>query len=234
MAQTLTWNVQRCSCMGQEGPACQILRSQFYLQHCWPYMCHSVETCSCMSLCPSPFGTGEATPFHQTNDCICKREERIGVHLRERKDGPKWVEGYFCHPNIKIVGTSVPRATHTLRELKIMEWQCSQFPGLQQEEQLASAWPLPYDPGHGLSLTLWPVTVGPQWKGVCLVLLGLQVPGWSSPRAGLPLLWGEGEGIIVGEIYKGGTGRRGGYNRDVRWILKKKKEKEISLSNGLK
>lgn len=104
----------------------------------------------------------------------------------------RWVKmsgRVFLPSNTKTVEPSVPRAAHSLRELEIMEWQCSEVPGLQQEEQLASSWPLLCDlPFKNLP---WAVSVacywipfpylncfvGAEWERMCLVLLGLDVPG---------------------------------------------------------
>lgn len=52
--------------------------------------------------------------------------------------------------------------------------------------------------------------VEPQFERRCLVLLGLDVPGWGYTQRGLRFIWREGEGVIGRGICKGKTGRRGG------------------------
>ena len=50
----------------------------------------------------------------------------------------------------------------------------------------------------------------PQWEKMHLVLMLVDVPGKVVHKGGLPLLWGEEEGVMGGGISKGRTGRKSG------------------------
>jgi len=52
--------------------------------------------------------------------------------------------------------------------------------------------------------------VGPHWERICLVLMGLDVPGWGSTQSGLLPSLRRREGSNEEWICKGETERRGG------------------------
>jgi hypothetical protein len=57
--------------------------------------------------------------------------------------------------------------------------------------------------------------VGPQWERVCLVLLGLDVPGWGGTQRKPPFSEEKGKKAVEGEVCKGGTGS-GDCDKDVK------------------
>lgn len=56
---------------------------------------------------------------------------------------------------------------------------------------------------------------GPQWERICLVLLGLDIPGWDGTQGGAPPLRRRG-GSNREEIHKGGAGRKRGRGTVIR------------------
>lgn len=50
----------------------------------------------------------------------------------------------------------------------------------------------------------------PQQKKICLILLGLDIPGKGGTQGGFPFFWGQGETVMGDRFIKTGLGRKEG------------------------
>lgn len=77
-------------------------------------------------------------------------------------------------------------------------------------------------PAHGIPIPELDCLVGPQWERMCLVLVGIDVPGWGGTRGGgFSLSEEKGRGYGRGEIYKGRTGKSEGNRQQLGWKVNK-------------